>query len=107
LLTDHCLVLEFGSQTGQVTRFQAEKKNAYFGNDVSDWLKKLHVAHPLGIVYQIFVFFLGLVIAMLSVTGVYLWWKKRSIRQARRSASKSRPGGALPAAEVGAVEAGS
>jgi len=104
LSTDHCLVLEFGSQTGQVTSFRAAKQNAYFGNDVSDWLKKLHVAYPLGIAYQIFVFFLGLVIAMLSVTGVYLWWKKRSIRRGRRKGGER---GAVPAAGVGAMEAGS
>lgn len=93
LRTDHCLVLEYGSQTGEVTRFQSEKKNAYLGNDVSDWLKKLHVAAPLGIVYQIFVFFLGLVIAMLSVTGVYLWWKKRTLRRRKSAPVTAAPEG--------------
>jgi len=30
--------------------------------------------------YRIFVCGLGLVIVMLSVTGVYIWWKKRQAR---------------------------
>lgn len=89
LLTDDCLVLEFGTQTGEVTTFRTGKENAYFGNDVSDWLKKLHVAHPLGIAYQIFVFLLGLVITLLSVTGVYLWWKKSSLRRSKERKAKS------------------
>jgi len=88
-ITDHCLVLEFGTQTGEVTSFQRGNQNAHFGNDVSDWLKKLHVARPLGIAYQIFVFILGLVITLLSVTGVYLWWKKSSLRRSRERKAKS------------------
>lgn len=36
------------------------------------------MASVLGLPYRIFVYALGLVIAMLSVTGVYIWWKKRA-----------------------------
>jgi uncharacterized iron-regulated membrane protein len=45
-----------------------------------DWLIALHDANVFGLPYRIFVSALGLVIAMLSVTGVYIWWKKRKAR---------------------------
>ncbi|RKT49634.1 putative iron-regulated membrane protein [Azonexus fungiphilus] len=50
----------------------------------------MHVQHPLhsgrilGLPGRIAVSLLGLVIAMLSLTGVYLWWKKRRAREQRR-----------------------
>lgn len=47
------------------------------GNVICDWLTALHVADVYGLPYRLFVFTLGLVIAMLSVTGVWIWWKKR------------------------------
>lgn len=31
---------------------------------------------------------IGLIIAILSITGVYVWWKKRVLRVARRRAVK-------------------
>jgi uncharacterized iron-regulated membrane protein len=40
------------------------------------WLICLHITDVFGMPYQIFVCVLGLVIALLSVTGVYIWWKK-------------------------------
>jgi uncharacterized iron-regulated membrane protein len=39
------------------------------------------MARVFGVPYQIFVFVLGLLITMLSVTGVYIWWKKRRARK--------------------------
>lgn len=41
------------------------------------WICALHAARPWGRPYQAFVCFMGLVVSMLSITGVYLWWKKR------------------------------
>jgi uncharacterized iron-regulated membrane protein len=51
------------------------------GNTVESWLYALHMARVFGMPYRIFVCALGLVIAMLSVTGVYIWWKKRRARK--------------------------
>jgi uncharacterized iron-regulated membrane protein len=48
---------------------------------IERWLRRLHTAENLGPLYQAFVAFLGLVIAMFSVTGVYLWWKKYAVRR--------------------------
>jgi uncharacterized iron-regulated membrane protein len=53
------------------------------GNTVSSWLRSLHmIRDPVeNLPYRIFVCVLGLVITMLSATGVYLWWRKRRARQ--------------------------
>nr|WP_253203921.1 PepSY-associated TM helix domain-containing protein [Methylosinus sp. KRF6] len=42
--------------------------------------------------YRIFVCILGLVIAMLSGTGVYIWWKKRAAKSAPSGRRKPCPG---------------
>ena len=50
------------------------------GNIVSNWLDVLHMADVFSLPYRIFVCMLGIVIAILSITGVYIWWKKRKAR---------------------------
>ncbi|BBU62196.1 peptidase [Methylosinus sp. C49] len=58
------------------------------GDTVTNWLAALHMARVFGLPYRIFVCVLGLAITMLSVTGVYIWWKKRSA--AKSSSSNQR-----------------
>jgi uncharacterized iron-regulated membrane protein len=41
----------------------------------------LHEANVFGMPYRLFDCVLGLLITMLSVTGVYIWWKKRCARK--------------------------
>ncbi|PWB79473.1 MAG: peptidase [Methylocystaceae bacterium] len=53
------------------------------GVTVTAWLSALHMANVFGRSYQIFVCFFGLVIVMLSVTGIYIWHKKRNARRPR------------------------
>lgn len=60
------------------------------GNTVTTWLIELHTANLFGMPYRIFVCVLGLVIVMLSVTGVYIWWKKRAARRAHVRAQAAR-----------------
>lgn len=51
------------------------------GNTVTNWLRALHFANLHGwLAYRILVCVLGLVISMLSITGVYIWLKKRKAR---------------------------
>lgn len=50
------------------------------GNTILTWLTGLHQAWVFGLPYRIFLCALGLVIAMLSYTGVYIWWRKRQER---------------------------
>ena len=52
----------------------------YNGNTVSNWLYILHMANIFGLPFRIFVCALGLVITMLSVTGIVIWMKKRRAR---------------------------
>jgi len=58
------------------------------GVTITYWLVSLHMAHVWGLSHRIFVCSMGLVVAMLSATGVYIWWMKRAPR--RLSASRSR-----------------
>lgn len=50
------------------------------GNTFTTWLVELHMANLFGLPYRIFVCVVGIVIAILSLTGVYIWWKKRAAR---------------------------
>ena len=50
------------------------------GDAVSRWLFMLHMAQVFGLPMKIFVCVMGLVITALSVTGVYIWWRKRAAR---------------------------
>jgi uncharacterized iron-regulated membrane protein len=47
------------------------------GNTITTWLVELHMANLFGFSYRIFVCVFGLLIAMLTVTGIFIWWKKR------------------------------
>ncbi|MGJ0503613.1 MAG: PepSY-associated TM helix domain-containing protein [Methylocystis sp.] len=70
------------------------------GTTLTTWLVELHTANLFGLPYRIFVCGMGLLIAMLSVTGVYIWWKKRAARLAhvqRRIAARPAPAERTPA----------
>jgi uncharacterized iron-regulated membrane protein len=56
-----------------------------------DWFFTLHMAQVGGLPYRIFVSALGLLITMLSVTGVVIWMRKRSARIAHGQKRKSNP----------------
>lgn len=52
------------------------------GITVSTWLRALHFGDVFGsLAYRVFICVLGLLITLLSVTGVYIWWKKRRARK--------------------------
>jgi uncharacterized iron-regulated membrane protein len=55
------------------------------GDTITMWLLTLHLAHIWGMPFRIFSTLIGLSVAMLSITGVYLWWKKRKARAATAS----------------------
>jgi uncharacterized iron-regulated membrane protein len=62
------------------------------GNTIESWLYALHMARVFGLPYRIFVCALGVFIAMLSLTGVYIWWKKRSARRFHARRAETRTG---------------
>lgn len=49
-------------------------------NTVTTWIFELHKANVFGLPYKIFVSAFGLAVVMLSITGVYIWWRKRQAR---------------------------
>jgi uncharacterized iron-regulated membrane protein len=57
------------------------------GNAVSQWLGALHTGRVGGLPYRMLLSFMGTVVAMLSVTGVVIWWKKRSAEARKRARS--------------------
>ena len=65
----------FDADTGAL-RLALLPRGQYAGNTISNWLYALHMANVFGLPYRMFVCFLGWVVVMLSVTGVYLWAKK-------------------------------
>ncbi|OXL27039.1 PepSY domain-containing protein [Psychrobacter sp. DAB_AL32B] len=72
------------AKTGSVERVNFGYQNASFGNKTDQWLSTLHmghIGHGIGhLAYQIFLALIGLAVAVLSGTGVYLWWKGRQQR---------------------------
>ncbi len=76
-----------------ISRRTVERRGVYlptrgaWGDTFSNWLGALHMAHVFGLPYRIFASLLGLVVVMLSVTGVLIWRRKqqgRSLAKARR-----------------------
>jgi uncharacterized iron-regulated membrane protein len=81
----------FDGQNGALLRFDAPTgQNA--GQTLTTWIYQLHFGSVriLGLPYRIFVCLLGLAIAVLSVTGVWVWWVKRAKRQRHRSSAGRR-----------------
>lgn len=69
--------------TGKVERINFGYQSG-FGNKVDQWLSTLHMGHISQgwghRLYQVFLALVGLAVGVLSVTGVYLWWKGRQQR---------------------------
>ncbi|WP_432765923.1 PepSY-associated TM helix domain-containing protein [Nitrosomonas europaea] len=69
----------FDADTGEL-KLALLASGQYSGNTVTNWLFALHMANVFGLPYRIFVCVLGLVIVMLSVTGIIIWIRKRAAR---------------------------
>jgi len=70
----------FDGDTGAL-RTLSQPTGEHSGNTLESWRYALHMARVFGMPYRILVFVLGLVVPMLSITGVYIWWKKRAARR--------------------------
>lgn len=73
------------------------------GDTLTTWMQVLHMAALWGLPMKVFISALGLAVALLSVTGVYIWWKKR---RARLWAAAARGRGPRAAGGQGPVRAG-
>jgi uncharacterized iron-regulated membrane protein len=71
--------LMFDGNTGALLRLSLPT-GEHAGNTVESWLYALHMARVFGRPYQVFVCALGFLVALLSITGVYIWWQKRRAR---------------------------
>jgi uncharacterized iron-regulated membrane protein len=83
----------FDGDTGELRQLYLPT-GQYNGNTVTTWLASFHMADVFGLPYRLFVCSLGFVVAMLSATGAYIWWKKRLARVSgtgRRHRSMSTP----------------
>jgi len=66
----------FDGDTGAL-RTVSEPTGEHAGNTIESWLYALHMARVFGPGYQVLVCLLGLIVALLSVTGVYIWYRKK------------------------------
>ncbi len=69
----------FDADSGDLVEL-LQPTGGHLGNTIESWLYALHMARVFGTPYRILVCMLGIVISMLSVTGIYIWWKKRAAR---------------------------
>lgn len=61
------------------------------GNTISNWLFRLHMGHVFGLWYRIVVAVVGVGVTGLSITGLWIWLRKREkrgVRRARRETSE-------------------
>lgn len=54
------------------------------GNTFTAWTKSLHQAIAFGFAYRVFVSAVGLLVVVLTITGVLIWWRKTRARMANR-----------------------
>ncbi len=55
------------------------------GVTVHSWIFALHMGLLWGLPYKVFLCVVGLIVAMLSITGVYIWLKKRAAARVRHN----------------------
>jgi uncharacterized iron-regulated membrane protein len=72
--------LFFNDQSGKFAELNLPRgQNA--GSTLNSWIFSFHMAMIWGLPFRIFVTLVGILIAILSITGVYIWIKKRKARQ--------------------------
>lgn len=81
------------AQSGRVLGFEAPTGLA-LGNTITNWLYALHFGVVGGLWYRIVVVIVGALVAVLSVTGVWIWWVKRRKRVRARESEPEAPAAA-------------
>lgn len=80
--------INFDADSGQFLNLEPRPVGEYAGSTVGYWLAALHQGEIWGLPYRIFVCFMALVITILSVTGIYIWYKKHRAARLKRKMSK-------------------
>jgi uncharacterized iron-regulated membrane protein len=88
-------IVMFDGDTGE-RRLRVGPNGSSLGATIGEWLRMLHTGRVFGLPYRIFVLFVGLAIAMLSGTGVYVWWRKRRARKLSGARSRASANGGRP-----------
>ncbi len=73
----------FDAISGKLLRLEALPSCEFSAVIIRYWLWTLHMARIWGLPYKLFVCLMGLVITMLSITGIYIWLRKRRIAKAK------------------------
>ncbi len=79
--------ISFDANTGELLRINEEDVEPHkerAGDFVTRWIIDLHMAKVWGLPFRIFVCLMGLVVTVLSVTGVVIWWRKRRAGKPRK-----------------------
>jgi uncharacterized iron-regulated membrane protein len=74
----------FNADTGALLKLDPPTTGELSGVTVQYWLTVLHMASVWGLPYKLIICFMGLVTAMLSVTGIYIWYKKHRAARLKR-----------------------
>ncbi len=81
------VTVQFDGKTGELRSAHfASGENA--GVTFTNWISAIHARTVGGMAMQVLVGVMGIVIAMLSVTGVYIWWKKLAARRGTKKRSR-------------------
>jgi uncharacterized iron-regulated membrane protein len=67
------------------------------GNTFTNWINALHQAMVFGLPYRIFVSAMGLVLVVLTISGVLIWLRKTRARHSRQREIDRKPAGGVPA----------
>lgn len=78
--------------TGAVIAFDAPTGQA-LGSTLSSWFFALHMGTVGGLPYRILVSICGLIVAILSITGTWIWWHRRKLRVRAKSSRRLPAGG--------------
>lgn len=69
------------------------------GNTFTTWIKALHQAVAFGFPYRIAVCAVGMLVVLLTITGVLVWWRKRTARLISAARGANRQGAGFEAAK--------
>lgn len=85
-------IVLFDSDTGRLLKLVLPQgQNG--ANTFTEWVMSLHMAAVWGLPYRIAVSLIGLMVTMLSITGVIIWMRKRSARIAASRTRRERKAG--------------
>ncbi|HEX6928490.1 MAG TPA: PepSY-associated TM helix domain-containing protein, partial [Gammaproteobacteria bacterium] len=90
--SDRDMVLDWGGTTVYFDAVTGEALGLYLpsgkaaGDTVTNWLYALHFGAAWGWWFRVFITVMGVAVAVLSVTGVVIWFRKRRARGFRRVA---------------------